>query len=709
MLPDIVKKRIQKAYSDWIANNGYKPRVGQKEFIAYAANVFVNDARDTYEHISMIEAGTGTGKTISYLLSGIPVAQYLGKTLVISTSTISLQEQLIDKDLPNLLNTTDLNFSYQLCKGRRNFLCVRNLFAQIYTERGEEESGEASSRTTKTIIGTEVEGKGKSDDGTSETLMHFSSDNIFDTLGEHFFKNGWDGDRSSLEVSIHESDWGKVTTDQNNCSNNRCRYFKDCPYFKVRKSVDQADVLVANHDLLFSDLALGSGAILSASEDSIYVFDEAHHLPSTLQKHFASQVRLDATIKWFTFIADSVDSIASTYVSDDACTKKCEKIKGQCTILESDFSLMKDEVLSLPYRHYAEGKQVYRFDLDAVPDKVAEMGGVILKALTTLKGDVAAFADVVEQYVKPDNEVLTRLEVIEKRLDDVSALFKEYRSIDNSVAARWVYRVAVDSEYECTLHYAPLLTGELFNNALWKKCQAALVTSATLSSSDGFLRILKQLGLPESISCHEIASPFAFSKNASIDIPNMQCNVKSIAMHTKAITECLPEVLEKSSAIGILVLFTSWKQLHDVYQKLPKKWRACILLQSDYEKRQVISKHKAIIDEGKVSVIFGLNSFSEGVDFVGKYCEHVIITRLPFSVPNDPIDEAERDLVKRNQGKPFVEVSVADAALRFKQACGRLLRSETDIGSITVLDDRLTNIWYGKLFFKNLPPYRQSF
>jgi len=233
-----------------------------------------------------------------------------------------------------------------------------------------------------------------------------------------------------------------------------------------------------------------------------------------------------------------------------------------------------------------------------------------------------------------------------------------------------------------------------------------VLTSATLSALGKFEVLQMRAGLPERTRYHRIASPFDYGKAASFIVPKLHCDPGNAQQHTDAIIRLLPRVLDRQE--GALMLFSSRRQMQDVLEGLPREWREIILCQDDYQKAQLLKFHRQRIDRGDPSIIFGLASFAEGVDLPGKYCEHVLIAKIPFAVPNDPIEATLAQWIEQRGGNAFMSLSVPEAAFKLVQAAGRLLRNETDTGRITLFDERIVSKFYGAAIFDSLPPYRRE-
>jgi len=241
---------------------------------------------------------------------------------------------------------------------------------------------------------------------------------------------------------------------------------------------------------------------------------------------------------------------------------------------------------------------------------------------------------------------------------------------------------------------------------LWNVAYGALVTSATLTALNSFDRYRMRAGLPKATVTAVVPSPFHHADAGVLRVPDLRADPRDAAAHTAAIVRELPALVEGSR--GTLVLFSSRKQMQDVFDGLERDWRRRVLIQGNLSKQETLNKHKARVDGGEPSVLFGLASFAEGVDLPGAYCEHVVIAKIPFAVPDDPVEAALAEWIEARGGNPFMEIAVPDASLRLVQACGRLLRTEQDKGTITLLDRRVVTQRYGKAILNALPPFRRE-
>ena len=270
--------------------------------------------------------------------------------------------------------------------------------------------------------------------------------------------------------------------------------------------------------------------------------------------------------------------------------------------------------------------------------------------------------------------------------------------------ARWV-TIKRDNKSEVVIHSSPVHAGEQLCKLLWKTAFGVLITSATIRSMGRFDSYLNKAGLPSDTPTLVAKSPFDYQNNGVLFVPKMNSTPKNAEAHTAEIIEILPTLLLRRK--GCLVLFTSRKQMTEVCGAMPEDVRKHILMQTALPKTEIIARHKLRIDTGEPSVIFGMASFSEGVDLPGDYCDNVIIAKLPFSVPTDPVSQTLNEWMNKAGRDTFTEITVPDACIKLIQAVGRLIRTETDTGAVTILDPRIKNRRYGQDILNSLPPFRR--
>jgi ATP-dependent DNA helicase DinG len=269
--------------------------------------------------------------------------------------------------------------------------------------------------------------------------------------------------------------------------------------------------------------------------------------------------------------------------------------------------------------------------------------------------------------------------------------------------ARWID--LREGSGDLQVNSSPIMVNNTLDDNLWSRCFGAIVTSATLSVGGNFDRYIMQSGIQRDNCFRALPSPFDFSRQGELHIPAMKSDPRDPVAHTQSVIETLPGLLV--GTLGSLVLFASWKQMFGVLDGVSEEFRALVLPQGDLSKIEIIRTHKKRIDAGEQSIIFGLASFAEGIDLPGQYCDHVVIAKIPFSVPNDPVGATLGEWIDMKGGNAFREVSIPDAILRLVQACGRLLRTEQDKGVISLLDRRIITQRYGEIILNSLPPFRR--
>tara|TARA_Y100000748_G_scaffold198411_1_gene166288 strand:- start:7381 stop:9516 length:2136 start_codon:yes stop_codon:yes gene_type:complete len=709
MLNDELKGQIQTAYRTFLENKSLKPRYGQRVMIAEVAKVFGNVALDDEGHrdgdpaVAVIEAGTGTGKTVAYCLAAIPIARHLGKPLVISTATVALQEQIVLKDLPDILRNSGLKFGFSLAKGRGRYVCLAKLDNLL---RENQSMADQQQMFAEDGFRIDVDEAGLK---------------LYTRMVEALGGNKWDGERDSWPEALEDQDWSRLTTDHIQCSNRRCGHFQQCVFYKAREGVQKVDVIVTNHDLVLADLALGGGAILPDPRDSLYVFDEAHHLPDKAIGHFAHNTRLHATAEWLDQIDKNLTKLLAQHPLPGDLGRVLEQTPVTARDLKPHQQFMQQALGDVADFASAEDlggniRPQYRFEHGEVPQELCDMGMELKAGFGRLSDQLQRIVDMLKEAM--DGE--TTIGVSEAQAEEWYPLFGALQARAEANWTLWTQFCLQDPEGkpptarwltltdngDIEVHVSPILAADTLRQYLWNPAFAALATSATLTALGKFDRFSHRAGLPRSAVCTLAPSPFKHAEAGLLRVPNYGADPRDSAGHTAAIVEHLPDILADER--GSLVLFSSRKQMLEVFAGVPAEFRQRVLVQGDLSKQELIRQHRKQVDDGKPSVIFGLASFAEGVDLPGKYCEHVVIAKIPFAVPDDPVEAALAEWIEKNGRNPFMEIAVPDASLRLIQACGRLLRTESDSGTVTVLDRRLVTQRYGKAILNALPPFRRE-
>jgi len=704
-LTEDVKQQIQQTYRDVLAGKDIRARYGQRLMIAeiarYMGEITENDGQRTSPAgTCVVEAGTGTGKTLAYLIAAIPVARALGKTLVISTATVALQDQIVHKDLPDLKKHSKLDFTWTLAKGRGRYLCMSRLEARLHDE------GNGDSDTMPLFL---LDGPGKEEPGTRA---------YFEDMLASYGSRKWDGDRDHWPDQIPDDIWRQVTTDHRQCTNRHCSYFDSCAFFDARKDLDDADIVVANHDLVLADLALGGGAILPEPENALFIFDEAHHLPDKALNHFAASVPLNATRQWLKQLSQALGKM-QPFLTPGTQARVYDEAE-QNTGWEFN-----EERRSAQWR-YPEGELPEVLAGLAVETRVATATlvrqlGVMVDELQTAFDERKASdvdRDTAESWYPVIGSFHSRAEdqlrlwvawcdnpgqpASEPAEGEESAPEPKKRS--GPPAARWSVRQRWEHAEDITLYSSPVLADNLLYSRLWSRAYGAVLTSATLTALGRFDRLKARAGLPEASRFVVVPSSFRYGEMATVEVPAMTA-MPTDDSFTDQVVSRLPALWAGEKAT--LVLFTSRRQMQLVRDALAPEYPDLITTQDDMAKGEVLRRHCSRVDEGLPSVLFGVASFAEGIDLPGKYLSHVVITRLPFSVPDDPIEASLAEWVTHRGGNPFMEITVPDASIKLVQAVGRLLRTESDTGRVTILDRRIIARRYGQLLLDALPPFRR--
>ena len=689
MLTDAVKDKIRSAYNQLVQERDLQPRWGQRQMIAEVSKALARDGFSSRPPIAVIEAGTGTGKTIAYTIAAVPVAQARDKRLVISTATVALQEQLIYQDLPDIAKLSGLEFSVALAKGRRRYVCLSRL-DQALNNR--------SAGQTIPLYPDEYDWNTDGDMGVYEACM------------ASLARGDWDGDRDNWPDTIEDRVWFPITSDHAQCTGRRCAYISQCSFFKARDQLADADVIVTNHDLVLSDLSIGGGVVLPAPEDTLYVFDEGHHLAEKAKNHSTAFCHIHSTKQWIIDTVSWLEKAQSVYVEyklDDLI----EKIAKYFHDLMSAVETLEAESVSLRPDSFDGNSQELRFEHGKVPEDLraaslscAQLGAKVLGVAERLVIECEDLLDEEGGDTEAVDALLSACQSLTGRLTLTQALWSDFaHSADGEPPpARWLRYNDSGNQLAISCHSSPTLATAFLQDNLWDRAAGVLITSASITALGKFDRFRLHAGTPEDAVYTAVASPFDYQRGR-LHIPAHLPEANQAQAHTDAIVEYLPTVFDL--ARGTLVLFASRRQMREVYEAFKSDLQGTILMQDSQSKKALLEAHKAKIDVGDRSILFGLASFAEGVDLPAEYCEHVIIAKIPFAVPDDPREAALSEWIERGGGNAFREISVPDAGAKLLQACGRLLRTESDQGQISILDTRLLTKHYGRELLASLPPF----
>ncbi|MFC4763707.1 ATP-dependent DNA helicase DinG [Dyella koreensis] len=692
MLTDDTKESIRAAYARLKEGlPGFRARASQGKMIAEVAKALAQEGG-----AAVIEAPTGTGKSMAYLIAGVEVARAQKKKLLIATATVALQEQLVQRDIPLYLKLNGREAKVALAKGRGRYLCPRNL---------------AMARNS-------VQDAGQMGLGFDADLALWSKPpaerdkQVLSKLAGAFDRAEWDGDIDNAPETPGDMLRAMITTSAGGCTGRKCGQFMACPFFAARRAVGDAEIIVANQDLVLADLTMPreedgfGGVILPKPDEVLYIFDEGHHVPSKAIDRGASDVHMSVAVRQLSRLGRQIHAAYSLTDKEvigkltlDASDQKLQELSDALEELEKDIRLA-----WLPSPD--DDEPMYRGSLGQLPESWVEHA----RALYVFTGEMERWIGAVRRAVLemteggPTNEALSReLGMALERIDRQLRTWRAWSSEDRDGApplARWVTLTA-DQQLVC--HASSVSAGALLRSVLWGNASAVVMTSATLSAGGNFRGFADAVGLPDEAVTLSLPSPFNLAVQARLEVPALKALPDAREAHVQEITDWLAANLDWDA--GNLVLFTSRAKLDRVLQKLPIEYVRKVRAQGSLGKAQLVNEHIADIEAGKGSTLFGLASFGEGLDLPGKLCETVVITQLPFAVPTDPVGATYAEWLESRGRNPFIEVTVPEATRLLTQYCGRLIRTETDHGRIVLLDRRVVLKRYGERMLNALPPF----
>ncbi|MEZ8696986.1 ATP-dependent DNA helicase DinG [Vibrio lentus] len=688
MLTTKIQKSIRTSYQNLQEQlDNFVPRRAQNYLVAEIAKTLCGQYHKSNRMI-VAEAGTGIGKSLAYLMATIPVAVLNNRKIVISTATVALQEQLVNKDLPLYRRLTDREFSFILAKGRQRYCCTEKLAAACGVDGGQ--MAMFDSKPKKKDI---------------EQLQ---------TMYRSLAQGKWDGDRDSWPKPIDNMIWQMIVSDKHSCNNSMPTH-RDCPFQKARSELDKVDVIIANHSLVMADADLGGGVILPEPENSIYIFDEAHHLPHVARDHSSAAASLKGAAAWLERLNQSI-----TKLSGLADEKRVGRFRNELQdSVQQLIPTLTQMSKQFDASHFEDG--LYRFEHGDLPEWL-ESESKDLKQLTQKTSQaVAKIADLIAERVK-DGELSAKLAepalaeigfYIQRteNLAQVWRLMAEPKREKGAPLARWL-ELSKESEGDFVVNVSPLEVGWQLDQQIWSRCVGAVLVSATMRALNSFSFFCHQAGISQKeedgVQFLALASPFDYQNQAELIVPAMKYEPQA-PQFTEYLIEILPKVIEDNKAN--LVLFSSYWQMNKVAEALAtdfvkKSW--ALQVQGDTSRTEILKKHKKLIDQGKTSVLFGTGSFSEGLDLPGELLENLVITKIPFGVPTSPVEQAHSEYIESRGGNPFMQITVPEASKKLIQSVGRLLRKERDSGKVTILDRRIVTKRYGKSLLDSLPPFKRT-
>ena len=679
----------------------YEVRSQQTRMVEAVAEAFNRDG------VAVVEAPTGVGKTMAYLLPAVLWAVRNKERVVVSTRTINLQEQIMHKDVPLLQRALKEKFSCCLVKGRSNYVCLRR-FERAFSEAS------------------------LFDDADLKAQLH--------ALGEWIEKTE-DGSKADLPFVPDRELWGRVCSEADSCNLGRCPDPKKCFVGRARREVARADVIVTNHHLLFSDIAIKRevgdfNALAVLPSYKRVIFDEAHNIEDSATEYFgvaATQIGALATFSRF-FRTERGRERGLVPLIALKLMRECPQVS--VPEYEALQKLLYDRLLPELSTAREATIQAFAAIRDVTAQRCGQIGRDIKWRLTlevlampqvrrTHEQYVLPAVHALRDFVKIAGEVLGKLERIQPTEDQRESpltteimQFAAYRqrleTLANTLAestseelqpntVRWI---EIDAKVDTSVRIArcPLEVGKPLAEWVYENLKTVVMTSATLTVQQEFRYFFERLGLDlldsNRIETIMLDSPFDFEHQAMLCIPSDMPDPADPKFQDDTV-ECLRLTLEITRGHAF-VLFTSFVALEYAYRRLANWLQAqgiTPLQQGQATRTQLLDRFRS----EPSSVLFATDSFWEGVDVAGDALQCVILPKLPFRVPTEPILQARAEAIEAAGGNAFTQYSVPQAVIKFRQGFGRLIRRRSDRGVVIVLDRRILTKYYGKTFLRSLP------
>ena len=665
---------------------GFEYRQEQEEMAQYIQEAINEDRK------IIVEAGTGTGKTLAYLIPAIKWAVANKKKVIIATNTINLQEQLLLKDIPLAKSIIKDEFSYVLVKGRNNYVCKR-LFNEL-------------------ALGKNID---------IETFSIEAREQI-----EYILKWGnktKTGDKAELPFEVYPDVWELVQSTTELCLGKKCPYRKECFYMKTRMEKMEADILISNHHVFFADLNVRAetdfdSEYLILPRYDMVIFDEAHNIESVARSYFSVEVSKISFTRLLNRIYQrknkrKKEKSALIRVEDTVDEKNLEDSEQYIYLLNT----LKEEISILQNigdEYFDEIRKIYETNTEAPIKKslnnfemtksrflenLREKKDIFQTKLADFLNLMMIFNNVIDEEKDKNPEVIN----FNNHLKMFKAYIDSFKFINSFEDDNYIYWLDINSKRtNVVLTATPLNIAKKLSTVLFDNLDRLVFASATIVVNGSFDYFKKSLGLDEE-DCIEaiIKSPFDYNEQMSVYIPSDIQDSENINAFVSDASRFILNILLKTNGKAF-ILFTSYTMLNQIYYSISKKLKDKgfeVFLHGDKPRSQLIKEFK----EAENPILFGTTSFWEGVDVQGENLSNVIITKLPFLVPTDPVVSAISKKIEENGGNSFTDFQLPEAIIKFKQGVGRLIRKKTDSGNIFILDNRILKKRYGSLFINALP------
>lgn len=682
--PDALAQLIQPngVFAQKFPDFEYRPQ--QVEMIRAVASAF-NDSATL-----LVEAGTGTGKSVAYLLPAIHWAVQNNQRVVISTNTINLQDQLFMKDIPDLRKLVPFDFKVALLKGRSNYLCLRRLEMLRRTDKPTKEEARVLAKVLAWLPSTVT------------------------------------GDSAELTLTGAENAvWARLASDPDYCTPERCGGRSDkCFFYRARDKADRAHLLIVNHALLLSDVAMEN---LVLPEYKYLIIDEAHHLEARATEALSFQASRSSLELLFRALAHErgglIGNLAGALRHSNVPTRTRTQLQDMFNDVTQDtdhavhgvhdFFRVLEDFLSRLELGPSETDNNYDRQIRLTHSRRLspqwshieitweDFGSRFTKMRTGIEKIYNAWDKIVGYEVPSYIDLLQELSAAMRRVSETRAQLEAFITKPDAKGIYWVEIARGRDKKQAgdiSLHAAPLYVGDLLQKKLFAGKEATILTSATLSVNKNFSYIKSRLGIGDWADELQVGSPFDFAQSATLYVP-LDVPEPGAPGYQKTVEAALVELFRATRGRA-LALFTSHSQLQSTYRAITRPLEedeiVVIAQNLDGSRRQVLETFKT----QERTVLLGTKSFWEGIDVVGDALSCLVIARLPFSVPSDPIFAARSETFEDS----FAQYAVPEAVLRFRQGFGRLIRSKKDRGIVVVLDRRVLSKNYGRIFIESLPP-----
>jgi len=682
--PSVIKKLDSEKTAFYLSSSGplakispyFEERPSQIELVKEISKSFNDDA------VGIFEAGTGVGKSFAYLVPSMLWALENKERVVISTGTINLQQQLSEKDIPQTEKIIGKKVKSILVKGRQNYVCLRRL-SEVGSERD--------------LFSDETE--------------------IFDKISA-WAKESKTGSKSDLSFMPPENLWQRVNSEADACMGMRCKFREKCFVMKVRKEAADANILVVNHHMLFADIESrmnGAGyddtAVLPPYKR--IVFDEAHGIEDAATSFFSNTLNRFRILKQLNLLYRQRKNSSAGYVFTVSALSRLEDksdlVMNEIAAVKSAISALEDETANVLGREM----NIRLFTGTAV------RFSSIITCITNLQKHLATVSGLMREIIEAideddlDNSVIYETKAVLRRLDDMVTVAQSFYSWEEHPEnVFWVQAKRlppsmsknIDNPFYYEFVATPLDIAPMMSKGVYEPMKTVICTSATISISNSFDFWKKRVGInyleKERVKSGEFKSPFPYEKNMFFAVPS-DAPYPDAESFQSYIEDSIIRMIEAAGG-KTLVLFTSYDSLRHACDNARSKVRLSgitILRQGEDDRFRLLSQFK----EDVSSVLFATDSFWEGVDVPGESLSLVILVKMPFGVPSDPVFAARSEQIMKRGGFPFMELSVPSAVIKFRQGFGRLIRRGDDRGAVVALDRRIIEKSYGRMFTTSIP------